>query len=502
MTTPPELAGYTVDSFIGSGGSADVWRVSTADGTQLAAKVFRESGEASGRAEWRSMRRHAGAHVMPVIDYVRDKSGRSVLLMPYQGGGSLHDIVTGRGGLTAGECVTALAPIAQALARIHDGGCLHADVTPKNILFDIEGRPVLSDLGAARVTALPGQAEWGSAGYVAPEVLDGHAPAASSDVYSLAAVAWFALVGEAPAPASLRPHLSDLVPDVPESLERLIAAGLSLTPSARPYSDDVARRLLDAARPVAVPLDREAPGEDGSPAPVAADTITRRLRQEAQKRQMLDSRRSANGTTLREGRRRPRPTVSAGAGRAVLGGAAALGLGLLGAAALWPTSAESGDREAEPSATGGSAKPYAVHAVTTPPSATPVRPTTAGAPPTRADLEGLLKCRALAWNRGEVRALDGCLAAKSPARTSDESALAQAQEGKIRYSGITYSVASFTLLEGHERDRARATATVERSGYTVTRGASNTQMGRATTRVELRFVQSGGAWRISEWNGR
>lgn len=336
MTTPPQLAGYGVEGFIGSGGSADVWRITAPGGAHLAAKVFREAGEASGRAEWRSMRRHAGAHVMPVIDFLRDDAGRSVLLMPYQSGGSLYDVVVGRGGLTAGECVTALAPVAGALARIHDGGCLHGDVTPKNILFDGEGRPVLSDLGAARVTALAGQAEWGSAGFVAPEVLEGHAPAASSDVYSLAAVAWFSLVGEAPAPASLRPHLRDLLPDVPEPLGRLITSCLSLTPTARPYSDDLAGRLLDAERPVAVPLDLHAAGERSSPQ--AADTITRRLREEAQKRQRLEGDRTVRVGTDRRGRRRTITTRSR-VGSPLVGAAAGLGLVLVGGAAMWPTSA-------------------------------------------------------------------------------------------------------------------------------------------------------------------
>lgn len=503
----PQLEGYTVEGFIGSGGAADVWRLTAPGGAQLAAKVFREADEASGRTEWRSMRRHSGAHVMPVIDLLRDDAGRSVLLMPYQAGGSLYDIVVGRGGLTAGECVTALAPIAGALSRIHDGGCVHGDVTPKNILFDEQGRPVLSDLGASRVAALPGEAEWGSAGYVAPEVLEGHAPAASSDVYSIAAVAWFALVGEAPAPASLRPHLRDLVPDVPEPLERLITACLSITPTARPYSNDVAHRLLDAARPVAVPLDRAESPEAGKPAN-ATDSITRRLREEAQRHQLLDDEIGDGSRARRESRR-----VSGGrratngsrtiTGTTLIGAAASFGLVLLVGSFLWPTSSETASvasAKAVSAPTGGT--PYAARASSPKSAPAPTNATAAASGPTQADVERLLGCRAAAWNRVEPKALQGCLAPNSTARSNDEAALTQARAGHVTYSGVGYRITKFDVVEAPKQGQTLATATVVRTGYTVTQGSHRTTMPSVSTPVELRLLKSAGEWKISEWRGR
>ena len=510
MTQEPRLEGYTVEEFIGAGGSADVWRVTAPGGASLAAKVFREAGEASGRAEWRSMRRHAGDHVVPVVDFLRDDDGRSVLLMPYLPGGSLHDVVVGRGGLTAGECVTALAPIAGALSRIHDGGCVHGDVTPRNVLFDDVGRPLLSDLGASRVAALPGEAEWGSAGFVAPEVLEGHAPAASSDVFSLAAVAWFALVGEAPAPASLRPPLSELVPDVPEPLERLVAAGLALTPSARPYSDDVARKLLEAADPVAVPVDRSVPRVAGADAP--AESITRRLREEAQKRQLAEG-----PQTRREAGRGRRHGEGPQRGRSRLVGALALGVTLVAGAALWPTDDAPDSVEAPARGAAAEHSPYAARGTTAEPRATTstARPSASGKastaskdsssatshPPTRGEVEALLACRAEAWNSVDQRRLERCLAPKSPALTSDSAALRQAQRDGIVYSGVSYRVASYTPKTG-AAGTAGATATVTRSGYTVTHGNDRSRRASQSTQVELRLVSDAGQWRISEWSGR
>lgn len=319
----PRLEGCTVESHVGSGGCADVWRVRRADGTLVAAKVFRPDAASTGRGELRAMRRHAGPHVMPVLDYVTDEDGRGVLFMPYLSGGSLWSIVTGRGGLTAGEVVTAITPVASALTRMHDGGCVHGDVTPRNILLDERGKPVLSDLGATRAAAMPGEAEWGSAGYVAPEVLDGGAPDSCADVYALGAVMWFALVGEAPGPATLRPCLNDITQDVPPRLAEIVTACLATTPSARPHAADLGPMLAEVARPVALPIDmgsislqgdgvgraaqqrtdaRQADdGPDG--ADLGAETITRRLRAEAQRRQLAEGQGDASG---RRGRRHAR----------------------------------------------------------------------------------------------------------------------------------------------------------------------------------------------------
>ena len=156
MTQEPRLEGYTVEEFIGAGGSADVWRVIAPGGASLAAKVFREAGEASGRAEWRSMRRHAGDHVVPVVDFLRDDDGRSVLLMPYLPGGSLHDVVVGRGGLTAGECVTALAPIAGALTSRRVSGpsasCRFCASSRRRRVIDSAGASAPATRGTARST--------------------------------------------------------------------------------------------------------------------------------------------------------------------------------------------------------------------------------------------------------------------------------------------------------------------------------------------------------------
>ena len=105
---------------------------------------------------------------------------------------------------------------------------MHRDVTPANILLDPDG-PWLADFGVARrldATAMTAEGQLvGTAGFLAPEVIEGRPAGPASDRYSLAAVAFEALAGRPPferrrgAGRALRP------PDAPG------AAGL--VPAAR-----------------------------------------------------------------------------------------------------------------------------------------------------------------------------------------------------------------------------------------------------------------------------
>ena len=95
-------------------------------------------------------------HLVKARDVVRldgVAGGRLGLIMDYAAGGSLGQLVAGRGSLGPGETVTVLTPIAQALAYLHGQGFTHGDVSPGNVLFTAHGKPLLADLGVARMVA-------------------------------------------------------------------------------------------------------------------------------------------------------------------------------------------------------------------------------------------------------------------------------------------------------------------------------------------------------------
>ena len=152
--------------------------------------------------------------------------------MDYAAGGSLGQLVAGRGKLGPGETVTVLTPIAQALAYLHGHGFTHGDVSPGNVLFTAHGKPLLADLGVARMVAdAAAVADAGTEGFRDPAPVDavraGLQP--ERDVYSLAALGWYCLTGRAPEPGAQRPPLPLLVPGRPGCARR----GAGIRTSAR-----------------------------------------------------------------------------------------------------------------------------------------------------------------------------------------------------------------------------------------------------------------------------
>ena len=134
------------------------------------------------------------------------------VVMPHLLGGSLDALVRARGHLPPGEVVTVLAPVASALGRLHDLGVVHGDVSPGNVLLDLDGRPVLGDLGLGHVVGDVSPGVWGTDGYVAPEVLLGERPLAGIRRLRPGGPRLALPHGHVPGPPGLRPELTRPVP--------------------------------------------------------------------------------------------------------------------------------------------------------------------------------------------------------------------------------------------------------------------------------------------------
>jgi serine/threonine protein kinase len=280
----PEVPGFDVGRCLGCGGSATVWLVTERrTGSEYALKCFPAGdGPDWGEAE-ETIRREV--RILSVLDHEhlvrahsvvrllrgevgrsgddddgdRDGTGRGGtvgLIMDYAAGGSLGQLMAGRGALGPGETVTVLTPIAQALGYLHGQGFTHGDVSPGNVLFTAHGKPLLADLGVARMVAdATAVADAGTEGFRDPAPVDavraGLQP--ERDVYSLAALGWYCLTGRAPEPGAQRPPLPLLVPGVPAELAAALESGLHEDRRLRPSAAELAAAVHRSA--VAAPVD-------------------------------------------------------------------------------------------------------------------------------------------------------------------------------------------------------------------------------------------------------
>lgn len=266
---PPIVSGFRTGRLLGVGSSACVWLVEHQDtGALRALKVpdaSAPSAEAHGaegsegseglselRREMAVLGTLEHPHLLGVHGIVSTDLGPAILL-EHAGGGSLLNLVTARGRLSVGECITVLAPIAQALAYLHSASVQHGDVSPGNVLFSAEGKPLLADLGVGRLLGEANSRTHGTAGF-SQTVLESGLPAGfASDVYSVAAIGWYSLTGRPPGPARERVPLPLLVPDVPVELLNILEAALHDDPEKRPTAAEVADAVLHSAPPQ--PLD-------------------------------------------------------------------------------------------------------------------------------------------------------------------------------------------------------------------------------------------------------
>ncbi|WP_427017202.1 serine/threonine protein kinase [Pseudarthrobacter sp. P1] len=170
--------------------------------------------------------------------------GGRALLMECAAGGSLAEVVAARGALGVGECVTVLTPLAQVLGYLHGEGVWHGDVSPANMLFTAHGKPVLADFGLGRLLGESGAAVLGTAGFASASEVR---LSAAADVRAAAALGWYALTGQVPAPALDRPPLPMLVPGVPAELAAALEAALREDPAQRPTALELAQAVYRSA---------------------------------------------------------------------------------------------------------------------------------------------------------------------------------------------------------------------------------------------------------------
>jgi hypothetical protein len=148
--------------------------------------------------------------------------------------------------------------LAEALTVIHAAGIMHRDLKPSNVLLTRSG-PKVIDFGIAHTfeatsLTMAGMTV-GSAGFMAPEQVMGHAGTAA-DIFCWALSIAYAASGRSPfgagAPDAIMFRILNAEPDisaVPERIRPQVVSALAKDPHNRPSARDLLAKLTDTTSP-------------------------------------------------------------------------------------------------------------------------------------------------------------------------------------------------------------------------------------------------------------
>ncbi|MFL2001323.1 serine/threonine protein kinase [Microbacterium sp. A1-JK] len=290
---------FRVLGLLGSGATASVYdALDTRDGGRVAVKVLHP--HLAARPEMRSAflreaeRVAALSHpaLCGVVGSGSDgigAEGETWTAWQLAPGLTLGEQVRERGTLSARTAADVGARVLDGLAVLHAAGLVHRDISPSNIVVDVDSAGHLRDAriidfglvdeagtttrGGDVLRSEDGDGVVGNLQYAAPELLRGEGVGPSADLYQLAGVLYFALVGSPPfardsSEATIRAHQSAAPPTVsvsvggvPVAFDRVIVRAMLKDPATRFGSAGEMRDALSSAvasrsNTVAVPVDR------------------------------------------------------------------------------------------------------------------------------------------------------------------------------------------------------------------------------------------------------
>ncbi|MEZ4312063.1 MAG: serine/threonine-protein kinase [Polyangiaceae bacterium] len=124
---------------------------------------------------------------VPALEAAGDIAGLPYVALERLRGASLAKVLAAGGPLPYASVRAIGRDIARALARLHEAGWVHRDVTPSNIFVDDSGEAYLLDFGlCAHDGDERGADVAGTRGYAAPEAVVPGAARPARDVYGLA----------------------------------------------------------------------------------------------------------------------------------------------------------------------------------------------------------------------------------------------------------------------------------------------------------------------------
>lgn len=197
----------------------------------------------------REARKMTKVSAIPRVVQVRDlfyENGTAYIVMDFVEGRTLKKQLEAKGPMTWNQLKPILLPAAQAMEQVHRAGLIHRDLSPDNLMLTPDGDVRILDLGAAKdlkkgsgVSSM----QVAKGGFSPPEqYFQQGSSGPYTDVYALAATAYYALTGKVPVPAidrmnkdSLRWDLPELA-GPPENVVHALRKAMSLRSQDRPQT--------------------------------------------------------------------------------------------------------------------------------------------------------------------------------------------------------------------------------------------------------------------------
>jgi serine/threonine protein kinase len=283
-----EIAGYRIESVIGRGGMAVVYRAEDMRlGRKVALKLLTPQlvDNEQFRQRFIMESRLAASldhpNIVPIYE-AGEADEQLFIAMRYVLGSDMKGLLAEEGGpLPEGRTLRLLRQIGDALDSAHRAGLVHRDVKPANILVAAgpEHRPqahgdhvYLTDFGLTKRTSelsggLTGTGHFlGTVDYVSPEQIQGKPVGPRTDIYALGCVLYECLTGQLPFrrdddAALLWAHLVEMPPPItgirPEiggAVNAVVARAMAKDPADRYESCQDLVRELDVALGMPAPV--------------------------------------------------------------------------------------------------------------------------------------------------------------------------------------------------------------------------------------------------------
>ena len=283
---PFQLGRYRLESLIGQGGMARVFRAvllgpagfEKTVAIKLMTMVRTDKASADFRREAVYASRIHHPNVVDVYE-LGDAEGCPFIAMEWVAGESLHHLLQTRGPPPGSAALDLMVALLNGLEQAHRGdpasqrpGMLHRDIKPSNIIISRFGVPKLLDFGIAVQMAGPDSslvpAEGrviGTLNWMSPEQIQGHALDERSDLFSFGLIIANIVLGRNPLrPGYLRDQVTAQAP-IPNGLLKpedqsaldaripglgaIVASTLRRDVNERPRNAFQLRKALQALRP-------------------------------------------------------------------------------------------------------------------------------------------------------------------------------------------------------------------------------------------------------------